>query len=147
MSRNITSTGDEIQFKDTGGTIDVKIKATAAGAVSFLDNSDDHALVTGARLQHKQVVVNAATYTIQSDDAVILVTYTSTAACTLTLPAAASAGKHFYSIKDSGGSAAANNITIETPASEQIDGSNDIVIGSNRQAIKLVCDGSNWHAM
>lgn len=46
-------------------------------------------------------------------------------------------------VKDIGGNAGANNITI-TPESGQVDGSTDIVITTNYGSITIVSDGNNW---
>jgi hypothetical protein len=61
---------------------------------------------------------------------------------TLTLPAA-SDGATVY-IKDVTGSAKANNITVNTPGAETIDGDNSLIIDSEYQFTKLVSDGTNW---
>lgn len=49
-------------------------------------------------------------------------------------------------VKDSGGSAAARNITVTT-ASGTIDGSASLVIATNRQAVEFEAAGAVWHAL
>jgi len=66
----------------------------------------------------------------------------TSAARTLTLPAAAD-GVIVY-IKDSTGSAKTNNITVNTPGAETIDGDASLTIDSDYQFTRLVSDGSNW---
>jgi len=46
-------------------------------------------------------------------------------------------------IKDSGGNAGINNITIDIEGSETIDGNSTFVIDSNYGSITLYCDGIN----
>lgn len=68
---------------------------------------------------------------------------TSTAAvATVTLPAAVADG--FVRIKDVTGSANTNNITVNTPGAETIDGAASDVINSNFASITYVSDGTNW---
>lgn len=69
---------------------------------------------------------------------------TSGGTATLTLPAVA-ANAYVY-IKDSG-SAESNNITVNTPLAETIDGNSNLVINSNLASVLIVCDGTNWHIL
>ena len=50
-----------------------------------------------------------------------------------------------YCIKDETGSAGANNITISTEGSHNIDGLASYTINSNRGKICIYSDGTNWH--
>ena len=65
---------------------------------------------------------------------------------TVTLPASVSlaSGKQLV-IKDEGGSAGVNNITIATSNGALIDGSSSIKLVSNYGAINLYYNGSGWH--
>ena len=47
-------------------------------------------------------------------------------------------------IKDAGGNATANTITIDTEGSETIDGAATKVINANYGVVELYCDGTNW---
>ena len=47
-------------------------------------------------------------------------------------------------IKDSAGTAATNNITINRADSATIDGATSQTISSNYGAMKLISDGTNW---
>jgi len=69
---------------------------------------------------------------------------TSTVAATLTLPAPTP--NTFIRIKDNG-NAEANNITINTPGAQTIDGQASHVINSNYGSIVLVSDASNWYIL
>ena len=68
----------------------------------------------------------------------------NSAAITLTLPAAATAGSGaIFVIKDIG-NASTNAITIEGNASETIDGALNKILSVNYASIEVICDGSNW---
>jgi hypothetical protein len=47
-------------------------------------------------------------------------------------------------VKDEGGQAATNTLTVATEGSETIDGSATATITSNYGAVRLYSDGSNW---
>lgn len=71
---------------------------------------------------------------------------TSGGAVTLTLPAQLDVAEgKIYIIKDEGGSAATNNITINTADSAKIDSLNAVSLVSNYGAISIYCNGSQWH--
>jgi len=70
---------------------------------------------------------------------------TSGGAVTVTLPAPAADA--FVRVKDSGGSANTNNITVSPNAAETIDGGSSHVIQSNYGAAVLVSDGTNWFVL
>jgi hypothetical protein len=75
---------------------------------------------------------------------------TSSAAKTVNLPAAATAGQGFVLvIKDESGNAATagRNITIDANGSETIDGALTQVINTNYGSVSLMCSGSAWFLM
>lgn len=90
---------------------------------------------TGSNLRS----ISGAT-TLTTTDYIVLANSTS-GAFTVTLPAATSGRKII--IKDSGGSAQTNNITL-SPASGSIDGASSFIINNNYQSVDLVSDGTNW---
>ena len=93
----------------------------------------------------KETTVNSATYDLLVTDYILNVTYTSTGAVTsLTLPTAQVVKGRIVIIKDSGGTAGTNNITIDTEGAETIDGAATAVISSNYTSINLYSDGTNW---
>jgi hypothetical protein len=47
-------------------------------------------------------------------------------------------------IKDIGGEAGSNNITIDPNGSEKIDGQSTLVIAANSGSAMIFCDGSHW---
>lgn len=89
-------------------------------------------------------VVSASTDTVLITDKILNIDYTSTGACTVTIPSSLIAISGFsVGIKDSGGNAGANNITVETEGSETIDGSANAVITGNYNFFTFYSDGSN----
>jgi len=111
--------------------------------VASLD-SDGSLTTTGGRL-HNVTPVNAATYDLLASDYFVHVTYTATGAVTsLTLPTAQTVSGRTIVIKDAGGNASANNITVDTQASETIDGAATAVMNADYEWLKLYSDGSDW---
>jgi len=106
-------------------------------------NSGD---LSGEGIKFSTTTVNAATYDLTTTDYILNVTYTTTGAVTsLTLPTSQVVEGRVIVIKDSGGNASGNNITIDTEGSETIDGSATLVLNSDYEAVNLYCDGTNWH--
>ena len=87
--------------------------------------------------------VNAATYNLLTSDDILHVTYTSTGSCTVTWPTAQILTDRLVWIKDAGGNAGTNNITVATEGSQTIDGESTYVIDIDYAAVALYCDGSN----
>lgn len=89
--------------------------------------------------------VNDATYDLLPSDYIILVDYTATGAVTsLTLPTAQCLNGRTIIIKDSGGKAGTNNITIDTEGAEKIDGQDTLVLVADHEKLTLVSNGTNW---
>jgi hypothetical protein len=88
----------------------------------------------------KVVTPGAYPYTTTAQDAIIKVDTSS--ARTITPMASPATGQR-HIIKDSVGSAAANNITV-TPSGKNIDGAASSVININFGSITIVYDGSQW---
>lgn len=87
--------------------------------------------------------VNSATYDILITDEILHVTYTTTGAVTIDFKTAQFVTGRTIVIKDAGGNAGTNNITLTTEGAQTIDGSATAVINSNYSAINVYCDGSN----
>ena len=90
---------------------------------------------------------SSTSITVATTDQVILVGKTATGAVQVNLPSVASvtAGKS-YIIKDFGGLACTNNITIKGNGSELIDNANTHVVNVNYDSITVVMGGtpSKW---
>lgn len=112
------------------------------------DGTDPGDAVNRGQLDGKQVAedttVKTSAYTVTTADnqSTILCGATS-AAFTVTLPAAATAGDGFVvTIKKTDPST--NAVTIEGSGSELIDGASTFTVSLLGQAVTLICDGSNW---
>jgi len=89
--------------------------------------------------------ISTATYDLLVTDYILHVTYTATGAVTsLTLPSAQTTSGRTIFIKDAGGNAGTNNITIDTEGSETIDGSATMVMNTDYEAINLYNNGTDW---
>jgi len=88
-------------------------------------------------------VVAATDYTIQKDNYIIGVDSTNDS-ITVTLPDASTLtdGQAFI-VKDEGGAAFANNITISAQGSQKINNSNTAVLQVPYSSIQLYCNGAN----
>jgi hypothetical protein len=82
-----------------------------------------------------------AAYTANGNDYVIRCNAT-TAAFTVTLPAAASNTGRAYVIKKTDNSA--NAVTIDANASELIDGSLTVALTTLNQVVRICCNGTGW---
>lgn len=92
----------------------------------------------------RTVVSSAGPYAVPNVDALLAVTYTATGAITLNLPDAGTT-KRVINIKDEGGSAATNNITIVPDGSDTIEGFADAKIEADYGFVSLYFDGaSTW---
>ena len=117
------------------------------GGLSVVKNAVIGKMLGCQAISVSGVVSKTANFTVDSVsgtfDAVILADTSGGSALTITLPAA-SAGRQVV-IKDAGGTAATDAITIASPGSEEIDGStDDFVLEVNYAAVTCVSDGSNW---
>ena len=100
----------------------------------------------GANIQNV-TRVTTATYSILASDNIIHSTYSATGAVTITLPTAQLVSGRIITIKDAGGLAGTNNITIATEGAEKIDGLDTLVINNNYNSVTLYSDGTNWFAI
>ena len=90
----------------------------------------------------KRTEVDSTTYTLTSADYAVGVVHTSTAAVTLTLPEISTIGQKKYLIKDEGGNAGTNTITINVSGSDTIDGASSQTISINYGVMALYNNGS-----
>lgn len=100
--------------------------------------------------QQKDLQVNAttvagATYTVLRTDDIIHSTYSATGAVTITIPTALMAEKKTITIKDAGGNAGTNNITIDS--TDNIDGAGTYVINGNYDSVTIYSDGTSWYTI
>ena len=119
----------------------------AVGPAARIESASIALSTSGGRITNI-TTVNAATYDLLTTDYILNVTYTATGAVTsLTLPTAQTVSGRIIYIKDAGGSATTNNITIDTEGAQTIDGAATLVITTNYSAVTLYCDGTDWFIM
>lgn len=142
-SSKLTATGTAHTFDDAAGTI-VDQDTGAAYTLNYNLTTDGN-LQTLNGIIRNVTTVNAATYDLLATDDIVHVTYTGTGAVTsLTLPTAQVTAGRTIVIKDAGGNASVNNITVDTEGAETIDGAATFVMTSDYEDISLYSDGSNW---
>lgn len=140
---------DGVELKDDGITLGTG--ATVDNIETDISDDDTHIATSGAivdyvRYRDGVTTVNAATYDLLVTDYILHVTYTGTGAVTsLTLPTAQCTSGRLIHIKDAGGNASVNNITVDTEGAETIDGAATAVINGDYDAITLYSSGSNWY--
>jgi len=88
--------------------------------------------------------VTNATYQTTGLESILHVEYTATGAVTVTLDRDEVTDGRRIVIKDAGGNATAQNITIDTEGAETIDGAADLTISTDYNSVVLYSDGSNW---
>lgn len=72
----------------------------------------------------------------------------TTQAYSVNLPKASLAGRgKVYVIKDIGGSATSNNITIDPNGSELINGQTTFPLATNYDTVRVICDGTQWYTI
>lgn len=91
--------------------------------------------------------ISASTYNLMASDSVLSVAYTATGECAIDLKTAQTLNGRVLVIKDAGGLAGTNNITITTEGAQTIDGAASAVIDTNYGSITLYCNGTNWFSI
>lgn len=157
--------GDSATFKqdETGQNFsiftddfDFKMYSTeSAGSVGFANatgvrkvryrNAENQFMISSG-LRYDIHSTSSATYTLTTADGrVMILADSSSNAITINLPVASENSGRIVNIKDKGGNAGTNNITIDPNGSETIDGGATVAISSNYGSMTVLCDGANWH--
>jgi len=130
---------------DTNGNSIDSVTPTELGYLSGVSSAIQTQIDSKQDSIRSITTVNTATYDLLSTDEIISVTYTSTGAVTsLTLPTAQCISGRLITIKDAGGNAYTNHITIDTEGAETIDGIDTLVVVSDYYSVTLYSDGNNW---
>jgi hypothetical protein len=151
----ITALGGMSWGDGSVGTHDVNLYRSGADTLATddsltvgVDLSVDGVTTTdGRRLAVQVVAASAGTESLtEADDDVVIVTNTGASAHTIELPATPTAGQR-YRIKDGGGGAATNNITVSTAGAETIDGAATFAIDEDYMAVDMISDGANYFVL
>lgn len=144
-------TGGNVTINDGGQAYDFKVEGDTDTDLLTVDGSADAVGVststpasgldvqTSLGLAHTTVTT---TTTLNQTHNVVLASDAS-GDFTITLPAAASNSGKVYYIKKTNSSE--NEITIDGNGGETIDGATTVVLYVQYDAIRILCDGSNWH--
>ena len=140
-TNNITVATEGSQTIDGESTYVIDIDYAAVAL--YCDGTNLYVLTISGAAPSAVTTVSSSTHSLALTDSILKVTYTSTGACTITWPTAQITDGREVTIKDAGGDASTNNITIATGGSETIDGAASYVMTEDYSSITLFCDGSN----
>jgi hypothetical protein len=131
-------------FNASGGTNNYAIIVpSGGGSVGIGTTTPVSTLEVSGSLGLKTNAITSATTLNQTHNIVLASAASSN--YTITLPAAASnTGKTYYIKKTDN---TVYTITIDGNASETIDGATTLVLYVQYDAVRIVCDGSNWHVI
>jgi len=88
--------------------------------------------------------VAAASYTLQAGDKILGVSYSATGATSVILATLEMKEGRLLLVKDIGGNADPNTITVSTEGEEKIDGADTQTITSDYGILRLFSNGTNW---
>ena len=143
-STTLAGTGSVSSLVATGSISGSSTLEAAGAAILGSSLGVSGSATFAAAMIYNRSAITAATYTIQLTDYIVGADPSSNA-IQLTLPAASSAATgQSYLIKDEGGAANTNAITIMRAGSDTIDGETSVAIDSPYGALGLYTDGSNW---
>lgn len=117
------------------------VTATTALLVGSAGNSNSTVQVNGSLSMSIRTVTAAATLSV-SDNTVLV--NTTSAAITITLPAAGTIAGRIYTIKKIGTGDIDNPLTI-TPAAGTIDGGASLIMYNDYSYVTIQTDGTNWY--
>lgn len=127
----------------------ISITFQGGGTVTGLatpQNATDAATMSYVQSTRSAVVASTTTAsyveTVTSGQKVLLANATS-AAITVTLPAAGSSTGFVYTVKKTDSSA--NDVTVSVASTDRIDGNSTVVLGAQYQYVTIVGDGTNWN--
>ncbi len=133
------------------GPISAGTNVTITNNYALRVNSGVASFAGNVQLQAAQFVspttTSSSTYGVGTTEYIISSTRSATGAQTVNLPAVATSSGRVLVIKDAGGLAGTNNITLDGNASETIDGATTFVMNTNYGSTTVYCDGSAWYVI
>ena len=100
--------------------------------------------IQGLRKPNIALVSGTVYYTTTTDE-ILSVSGTLFNTTTVKLRTSQLAEGRIFVVKDSGGNATVNNVTITPEGTEKIDGASTFVINDNYGAANIYSDGKNWY--
>ena len=126
--------------------LDFKLWGTSTAAPAIKLDAGEESLSFNAGIRVNSNDVTSFPYTVAARD--YFLPCAGSGARTINLPAVSGQTGRIIIIKDSNGSAASGNITIDGngsgESSEKIDGSDTYTMSHNKESITLICDGVGW---
>lgn len=111
---------------------------------SILSNGNvTHGGATALHIDATAVTHAASPYAVLATDTIIPVDTTG-GTVTVNLPATATAAGTIYIVKDVGGDAGTNNITVSAGGTTHIDGSTTVVISTNYGVARIFSNGTQY---
>ncbi|MCL5774700.1 MAG: hypothetical protein M1333_00645, partial [Patescibacteria group bacterium] len=140
------NTSGKLLFGNSSGNAAMAISSNNVGISTTTPNATLHDYGSNA---FKYIISNASTYTIATSTDNIIYMATTTVASTVNLPACVgSVDQVIYTVKDKGGNAGTNNITVTATAGNTIDGAATKVLNTNYSSTKVQCvSGSGWFVL
>ena len=137
------SGGTDITVKDEGSDLTTEVTSfdfVGAGVTATTSGNDVTVTIAGGFSYGRTAVTSTVTASVSDK----ILGVSASAALEIRLPAAGDydAGQ-FFTIKDEGGNANTNNITVLASGSEEIDGHSSIVLESPYAAVNLYSDGTS----
>jgi len=145
---HVSSSGDQALFRVDGATSGSVLFVTGSNRVGIGTSVPSHRLHVSGTTHLSGGVVHKRT-AVTNNYSILLTDYyvgvdTSAGPVSLTIPAASTATVgQTYLLKDEGGNASTNIITINT-AGGNIDGNSNTLLNSSYGAVALYTDGSDW---
>ena len=131
-----------VTINDSSADLDTRIE-TNDDANAFIVDAGDNAIKLNTWTDY-DVINMTSDYSIASAGkaSVFFANYTAVGTVHLMTDLVVS-GRQFKLV-DKGGNSGANNITVDTQASEKINGADTLVIATNSRQVNCLCDGTNW---
>ena len=137
---------DWIEINKNKADLDFKLWGTSTAAPAIKLDAGEESLSFNAGIRVNSNDVTSFPYTVAARD--YFLPCAGSGARTINLPAVSGQTGRIIIIKDSNGSAASGNITIDGngsgESSEKIDGSDTYTMSHNKESITLICDGVGW---
>lgn len=142
--RFLTNVSDADSATGQGPNGSLQFKTAGAGAISGSSNLlfQDNVLKLGGALKLGRTLVSSS-YAIAATDFFVGTDSTASPFQVTLADAADLSDGQMLVIKDEGGNASSNNVTVAASGSQTIDGKNSVVLESPYAAIQLYCNGAD----